>query len=218
MEIMVSHRNTDWVIIISLLASAFLVLANFVNSLRARKLLSIVISVGGDEIALSYNPGKRVFSVDLLLLLASVLSMPLAIIASKFILIDSVRPLLLFGWAEYLRMALLTVLLLVFKNLMASIIGWVFSLQEELIQAQSIFLAHFNWISILTALMSLLVYFGPWPLTSAWLLAIVLLLGLLIAIFKTSLYTFRIGLPFSYFILYLCALEIIPISYLLFLV
>ena len=215
---MVSHRSSDWVIIIGLLASAFLVLANLINSLRVRQLLSLVTGVGGDETALSFRPGKRVFSADLMLLLASVVSMPLAIIATKFIFSNSLRPLLLFGWAEYLRMALLTMLLLVFKNLMASIIGWVFSLQEELIQAQNIFLAHFNWISILAALISFLVYFSPWPLASAWLLVIVLLLGLLIAIFKTTAYTFRLGLPFTYFILYLCALEIIPISYLLFLV
>jgi hypothetical protein len=218
MEIMVSHRSSDWVVIIGLLASAFLVLANLVNRPRVRQLLSLVISVGGDEAALSFQPGKRVFSADLLLLLASLASMPLAIIATKFVFSDNLRPLLLFGWAEYLRMALLTMLLLVFKNLMASIIGWVFSLQEELIQAQNIFLAHFNWISISAALISFLVYFSPWPLASAWLLVIVLLLGLLIAILKTTAYTFRLGLPFTYFILYLCALEIIPISYLLFLV
>jgi hypothetical protein len=218
MEIMVSHRSSDWVIIIGLLASALLVLANLVNSLRVRQLLSLVTDVGGDETALSFHSDKRVFSADLMLLLASVASMPLAIIATKFIFSDRLRPLLLFGWAEYLRMTLLIALLLVFKNLLASIIGWVFSLQEELILAQNIFLAHFNWISILGALISFLVYFSPWPLVSAWLLVIVLLIGLLIAIFKTTAYTFRLGLPFTYFILYLCALEIIPISYLLFLV
>ena len=215
---MVSHRSSDWVIIIGLLASVLLVLANLVNSLRVRQLLSLVTDVGGDETALSFHSDKRVFSADLMLLLASVVSMPLAIIATKFIFSDSLRPLLLFGWAEYLRMTLLIALLLVFKNLLASIIGWVFGLQEELIQAQNIFLAHFNWISILAAFISFLVYFSPWPLVSAWLLVIVLLIGLLIAIFKTTAYTFRIGLPFTYFILYLCALEIIPISYLLFLV
>lgn len=218
MEILVNERSTDWVIIISIIASTFLVLANFVDSSRTRQLLGIFFKSGGDDLALSYNQAKRGLTTDVFLLIAAVSSLPLAIIATKLISGTSLKTLFLFGWAEYLRMVLLTALILVFKNLMASIIGWVFSLQEELIQAQNIFLAHFNWVALLTAILSLSVYFGPWPIISSWLLIIFLILGLLLATIKTSLYTFRIGIPITYFILYLCALEIIPISYLLFLV
>ncbi len=218
MENLVNGRSTDWVIIISLLAGTFLVLANFINRLRTRQLLSLFFSAGGDELALSFNQDKRSVSTDALMLIAAVTGLPLAIIATKLILAANLNTFYLFGWAEYLRMVLLTATFLVFKSFMASIIGWVFSFQEELIVAQNIFLAHFNWVALSTALLSLLVYFGPWPVYAAWLLIVVLLLGLLVAIFKTSVYTFRIGVPITYFILYLCALEIIPISYLLFLV
>ncbi len=218
MEILVNSRSTDWVIIISILASTFLVLANFVNALRTQKLLLIFFSAGGNDLALSFNQDKRSLSTDALLLISAVSALPLAIIATKLISGTSLSAFFLFGWAEYLRMVLLTTIFLVFKSFMASIIGWVFSFQEELIAAQNIFLAHFNWVALLTALLSLFVYFGPWPILSAWLLIVVLVLGLLVAIFKTSVFTFRIGVPITYFILYLCALEIIPISYLLFLV
>lgn len=218
MEILVNSRSTDWVIIISMLASTFLVLANFVNALRTKKLLLIFFSAGGNDLAISFNQDKRSLSTDALLLISAVSALPLAIIATKLISGTSLSAFFLFGWAEYLRMVLLTTIFLVFKSFMASIIGWVFSFQEELIAAQNIFLAHFNWVALLTALLSLLVYFGPWPIFSAWLLIVVLVLGLLVAIFKTSVFTFRIGVPITYFILYLCALEIIPISYLLFLV
>lgn len=216
MEVVISDRSTDWVVIISLIASAFLVLANFVNSQRTRSLMKILFSIGGDELALSFNQDKPNTATDLLLLLASVTSMPLAIIATKVVFLEN--NLWVFGWAEYLRMMLLTVIFLVFKNLLASIIGWVFSLQEELIKAQNIFLAHFSWLSISAALLSLLVYFSPWPIGAAWLLILLFSLGLLTLILKTSSFTFRIGIPIPYFILYLCALEIIPISYLFFLV
>tara|TARA_R110000868_G_scaffold133607_7_gene345244 strand:- start:1892 stop:2548 length:657 start_codon:yes stop_codon:yes gene_type:complete len=218
MEILVNGRSTDWVIIISILASTFLVLANFVNSLRTKQLLLIFFSAGGNDLALSFNQDKRSLSTDALMLISAVSALPLAIIATKLLSGTSLSAFFLFGWAEYLRMVLLTTIFLVFKSFMASIIGWVFSFQEELIAAQNIFLAHFNWVALLTALLSLLVYFGPWPVFSAWLLIVVLVLGLLVAIFKTSVFTFRIGVPITYFILYLCALEIIPISYLLFLV
>jgi hypothetical protein len=218
MEILVNERSTDWVIIISMLASAFLVLANFVNSNRTRQLLGVLFKSGGDELAITYNQGKRGFSTDTFLLFAALSSLPLSVIATKLISGTSIKSLLLFGWAEYLRMVLLTAVFLVFKNLMASIIGWVFSLQEELIQAQNIFLAHFNWVALFTGVLSLSVYFGPWPIISAWVLIIFLIIGLLVATLKASIYTFRIGIPITYFILYLCSLEIIPISYLLFLV
>lgn len=218
MEILVNGRSTDWVIIISILASTFLVLANFVNALRTKQLLLIFFSAGGNDLALSFNQDKRSLSTDALMLISAVSALPLAIIATKLLSGTSLSAFFLFGWAEYLRMVLLTTIFLVFKSFMASIIGWVFSFQEELIAAQNIFLAHFNWVALLTALLSLLVYFGPWPVFSAWLLIVVLVLGLLVAIFKTSVFTFRIGVPITYFILYLCALEIIPISYLLFLV
>tara|TARA_R110001592_G_scaffold69489_1_gene213168 strand:+ start:28970 stop:29626 length:657 start_codon:yes stop_codon:yes gene_type:complete len=218
MEILVNGRSTDWVIIISILASTFLVLANFVNSLRTKQLLLIFFSAGGNDLALSFNQDKRSLSTDALMLISAVSALPLAIIATKLLSGTSLSAFFLFGWAEYLRMVLLTTIFLVFKSFMASIIGWIFSFQEELIAAQNIFLAHFNWVALLTALLSLLVYFGPWPVFSAWLLIVVLVLGLLVAIFKTSVFTFRIGVPITYFILYLCALEIIPISYLLFLV
>ncbi|PTM05453.1 MAG: hypothetical protein DA405_03915 [Bacteroidetes bacterium] len=218
MEILVNGRSTDWVIIISILASTFLVLANFVNAPRTKQLLIILFSAGGNELALSFNQDKRSLRTDALMLISAVSALPLAIIATKLLSGTSLSAFFLFGWAEYFRMVLLTTVFLVVKSFLASIIGWVFNLQEELIAAQNIFLAHFNWVALSTALLSLLVYFGPWPVFSAWLLIVVLVLGLLVAIFKTSVFTFRIGIPSTYFILYLCALEIIPISYLLFLV
>lgn len=218
MEILVNGRSTDWVIIISILASTFLVLANFVNASRTKQLLIIFFSAGGNDLALSFNQDKRSLSTDALMIISAVSALPLAIIATKLLSGTSLSAFFLFGWAEYLRMVLLTTIFLVFKSFMASIIGWVFNFQEELIAAQNIFLAHFNWVALSAALLSLLVYFGPWPVFSAWLLIVVLLLGLLVAIFKTSVFTFRVGIPITYFILYLCALEIIPISYLLFLV
>lgn len=215
MEIAITSRPTDWVIIISLLSAVLLVWIRSFDTKRMAFFIAFPWQPSAADFALHFNSDHLNYRADRFLLIVGWILSPLLILALRLPFVET--GLQFYGWADYFRVLLLSGFFIVFKLFMASIVGYVFQVQEALIQGQNISLAYFTWLSIFGAFASLAVYFSNLPFSVIYILWFSLSLGLLWVLLRSIAFSFSLGLVASYIILYLCALEIIPLLYLFFL-
>lgn len=212
MEVNLVSRPTDWVIIISLLGAFLLVWIRSFDSKRIALFFNFPWKASAGDFALEFNSDYLNYRADRFLLILAWLLSPLLILALR-LPFDS-DFLQFYSWADYLRVLILAGLFILFKLFMASAIGFVFQVQEELVQGQNLSLAYISWIAVWGAFLSLMVYFTVFSITSAYILWVIVAGGLLLSLFRAILFSFSLNLESSYIILYLCALEIIPLLYL----
>jgi len=211
-EVAITSRPTDWVIIVGLLSAILLVWIRSFDTKRMALFLAFPWQAGASDFALEFNSDHLNYRADRFLLIVAWLISPLLILALKLPFAEGA--LQFYSWADYLRVLVLAGFFIAFKLFMASIIGYVFQVQEALIQGQNLSLAYFSWLAILGAFSSFLVYFSDFPLVVAYALWLALAIGVFWALFRSIAFSFSLGLETSYIILYLCALEIIPLLYL----
>ncbi|HCQ17442.1 MAG TPA: hypothetical protein DIU20_14330 [Cryomorphaceae bacterium] len=107
-------------------------------------------------------------------------------------------------------------LYLILKLLVASAVGYAFEREEEILKGQNLALAHFTWLALVGGALAFVLYFLPLGSWQFYLLVLPLVLVGLIFLIRSVLYCLRIGFNTSYIILYLCALEIVPFSFLIY--
>ena len=207
-----SNRVTDWMIIISLAAGILLILARFIDQARVSELLRFPWQSSAEEFSLQFNSGKVTLNADRLMILSAWILFPLVIVALK--IQGKEESLLLFDWASYFRVLLLSGLYLIFKLLLASAVGYAFEREEESMRGQNLALAHFTWIAILGAPLALISIFVPFGDALYFLVLIPVILTAAVFLFRSVYYSLRSGISSGYIILYLCALEIIPLLFL----
>lgn len=212
MEVEIAARPTDWVIITSLIGAVLLVWIRSFDTKRMALFIAFPWRPAASDFALEFNAEHLNHRADRFLLILAWLLSPLLILALR--LPFDQKALLFYGWDDYIRVLLLAGLFILFKLFMASAIGFVFQVQEALLQGQNLSLAYFSWLAVFGGFASLLVYFGEIPEINAYILWLCVTLGLLLAFIRSILFTFSLKLELSYIILYLCALEIIPLVYL----
>lgn len=118
--------------------------------------------------------------------------------------------------AFLLRAFLLLVGYVFFKALLSSLVGSIFEQGTELIQLQNQFGAYLAWGGIALWLpVTLSLYWPEWRATLNVFLLLLLLITLLLAILQSSVRLLQLRAKVGHIILYLCALEIIPLSYLI---
>lgn len=197
---------------VSLAAGTLLVLARFFNDQRVPEFLRFPWQAQANDFALSFGAGKLALNADRIITLSAWLLFPILVIAFK--IGYSSASLLQFDWASYFRILLLAGIYLVLKLLVASAIGYAFEREEALWKAQNISLAHFAWASIMGGALAFTTYFLPLGTYYFYLLSLPLIAVGLIFLFRVLIFCRQQGFSLSYIILYLCALEIIPLIYL----
>ncbi len=207
-----SDRVTDWVILISLGAGIFLVLARVIDHARVSELLRFPWTAQAEEFSLRFNAGKVKLNADRFMILAAWTLFPLIIVALK--VQGKSEALLLYDLATYFRVLLLSGLYLILKLLLASAVGYAFEREEQTLQGQNLALAHFTWISIVGGPLALLTFFLPLGSGQYYLILIPVVLTAAVFLFRSIYYSLKSGFSPSYIILYLCALEIIPLLFL----
>lgn len=207
-----SQRITDWMILISLAAGTLLVLARFIDRSRVLELLQFPWDGQSEEFSLRFNSGKVKLNADRLLILAAWLLFPLLIVALK--MAGRSEAILLYDWASFFRIFLLSGLYLVLKLLLASAIGYAFEREEASLQSQNLALAHFTWIALIGGFFAFLTFFLPLAKLQFYLVLFLVLIIAVIFLFRNVYYSIKMGFSLSYIILYLCALEIIPLMFL----
>ena len=186
-----SQRITDWMILISLAAGTLLVLARFIDRSRVLELLQFPWHGQSEEFSLRFT---------------------LLIVALK--MEGNSEALLRYDWASFFRIFLLSGLYLVLKLLLASAIGYAFEREEASLQSQNLALAHFTWIALIGGAVAFVTFFLPIAQLQFYLVLILVLIIALIFLFRNVYYSIKMGFSLSYIILYLCALEIIPLMFL----
>lgn len=205
-------RPTDWVIVISLISAVLLVWIRSFDTKRMALFLVFPWQAGAADFALEFNSDHLNYRADRFLLIVAWIISPLLILALRLPFVET--DMQFYGWADYFRVLMLSGFFIVFKLFMASTIGFVFQVQEVLIQGQNLSLAYFSWLAIFGAFTSLAVYFMNLPLNVTYILWFLLGIGVLWVLFRSIAFSFSLGLETSYIILYLCTLEIIPLLYL----
>jgi len=207
-----SDRLTDWMIIISLAAGVLMILARFVDQARVSALFRFPWQAQAEEFSLQFNSGKVNLNADRLLILAGCLLFPLLIIGLK--VQGQMERLLLFDLATYARILLLAGLYLIFKLLLASAVGYAFEREEESMRTQNVALAHFTWIALIGGPLALVSYFLPLGVGPYYLVLLLVSLTAIVFLIRSVYYSLKAGISSGYIILYLCALEIIPLLFL----
>lgn len=207
-----SHRASDWILIISLAAGTLVVLARYFNAVRVNQLLRFPWQSQADEFSLQFNTGKVGLNADRLLIISAWIFFPLLITALK--MKGESAAILNYDWASYFRILLISGLYLILKLLVASAVGYAFEREEEILKGQNLALAHFTWLALVGGALAFVLYFLPLGSWQFYLLVLPLVLVGLIFLIRSVLYCLRIGFNTSYIILYLCALEIIPLFFL----
>lgn len=212
METEVVTRPTDWVIIISIIGAFLLLWIKSFDSKRLALFLVFPWQAAAGDFAAEFNSDHLNYRADRFLLIVAWLLSPLLILALRLPFGDNF--LQFYSWADYSRVLLLSGLFILFKLFMASAIGFVFQSQEVLVQGQNLSLAYSAWLAVFGAFASLLVYFTDYAIVAAYILWVLVAVGLLFSLFRAILFSFSLKLESSYIILYICALEIIPLLYL----
>lgn len=207
-----STRASDWILIVSLAAGTLLVLARFFNAQRVPEFLRFPWQAQANEFALSFGAGKLALNADRIITFSAWLLFPVLVTALK--IGNSTATLLQFDWASYFRILLLAGVYLVLKLLVASAVGYAFEREEVLWKGQNISLAHFAWASIIGGALAFTSYFLPFGSYYFYFLSILLIALSLLFLFRVLIFCRQQGFSLSYIILYLCALEIIPLVYL----
>lgn len=206
------NRPTDWILIICIVAGTLLVLAHYFHPERVKSLLSFPWQNTGDEFSLSFNSGSNLLGVDRVLIIGAWMLFPVLIVALK--MRGQPTAILNYDWASYFGILLLAGLYLVLKLLVASAVGYIFDRQEELLKGQNMALAYFCWISFTGGIVSFVFYFLSFLVWPYYLTLAIVLVLLILFVARSAQYTLKLGFHSSYIIVYICALEIIPLSFL----
>jgi len=207
-----NSRASDWILIIIMAAGILLILARYFNAERIPKFFAFPWQAQADEFAMGFNAGKMALNADRILVLIAWIAFPVLITSLKMkgdsaLILD-------YDWASYFRILLLGGLYLVLKLLVSSSVAYAFEREQEIGQAQNIAIAHFTWGSLVGAAMAFLFHYLPASQIYFFLILIPLLLLALLFLFRILTFCLRAGFSLSYIILYLCALEIIPLVFL----
>ena len=212
MEMPVHH--SDWILIILLVSVALVLAARLYNPERFAGFILLPFHVKRKEMELSFNPvvARGLFDVSLSVVSYLVLALAVFVWLHR---VDGEGVPDFSNSAIYFRILLILVLFYLFKNLAGLSVGWVFDQTEEIAKSQNAQLSHRAWLALaLIPLLSLSVFnlnhYDIWW----WLTSVLTLAGLIMSLYFSFLQLWRIGVSSYYKIIYLCALEITPLIFL----
>ena len=212
----IATRSTDWVLLVLAFITITVVIAKVSETERTVYFLGLPFRVQSSEWAANFNPILSKKLSDALLGLAAILTLALAaLLITRFWRGEQT---LASDFLPFLKMVFTLIGIFLGKTLLGSFIAAVFDVQEQITAAQNINLAYLSWLLVPILPLVLATLFLNWQTAFfAQLLLVVVLVGLAIMMWHTARAIINVSPILSYNIFYLCALEIIPIIYLIFL-
>lgn len=209
-----AERNTDWVLLVMGFSFILLIIARIYDRDRVRDIFRLPWHVNSAEIASAYNPIQSRRLADFMLSLAALLVTGLAVYLVKQAL--HLAALEAEGWHLYARILFILLIFTLFKSLIGALVGAIFQVAEPINISQNRFFAYLAWLLMpLFPLVLFLTYSPFFTLPLAYMVLIIIGGGLLLALLKTAQTIIAVTPKISYNILYLCALEITPVAYLI---
>lgn len=207
------QRNTDWILAILVLSFLAFVVARINAPERVREFVRLPWHVKSAEIASNFNPIQSKRLADFLLSFAALLISALTIYLLRQVWHS--QPIKADGWHIVARIVLILAVFILFKSLLGALVGSVFQLTEPIAASQNRFFAYFSWLALpFFPLATVLTYQPIFNTVLAYALIVLAVLGIILALFRTAEIIMKLPPKIGYNILYLCALEIIPIMYL----
>lgn len=202
-------------LVLLLISVAFVLTGRFFNKERFYIFLRLPYHVKGGEVASAYNPARVAFNHDYFNGLGAILAITLGIYwlhsyDREIMAPDYEGPL------SFLRIALVVLVFLLVKNMLSALVGFVFSSQEKIIVAQNRGFAYLAWVLVPLLPLLLLAFYLPFGnQVFFYMIYGILVAGYLYSTLQAMAEIWKLPAPAYYKILYLCALEIIPLLFLL---
>jgi len=209
----IATRSTDWVLLVLVLIAVLVVLAKLAQTDRTNFFLLLPFRVQANEWAANFNPIQSKKLSDSLLSLSAILTLALAALLIKRFWLGEQS--LGQDFLPYLKIVFTLIIIFLGKTLLGSLIAAVFDVQARVTAVQNINFAYFSWM--LLPLYPLVVgcIFLSWePTVFAKALIVLCALGIILTLWNTARAALQIGVYLSYNIFYLCALEIVPVMFL----
>ncbi len=211
MELPVHH--TDWLLGVLLLSFIMMIAVRLYNAKRLKDFAILPFHSRRRDLEESFNPVPGKGFVDLSLSLNSTL----VITITCFLLLHPYRgkfP-LLEDWTVFLMLLFALMIFFLFKNFMGLLVGWVFNKSDEIAAAQNINLAYRTWLGILLLPLCIVAVFfhQAYPVMYFMLLTVVGV-GYFLAFQFSAIRIWSMGVLPYYKLLYICALEITPLIFL----
>lgn len=209
-------RPTDIVLVVLMLVAFILLLARWRHPLRTEQLQKLLWHPKREEVSANFKPLQSGHFSDLLSAIAGSLIVSLSLVVLHSGSFHMALPHL--DVFLTLRIFLVFNAIVILKLALGSFVAWVFQHQETVQTGQNIFLAYLTWLMWPLSVGLLLYSFLPfWPQLGYFILLVGLLLGLLLAVYRSFEIIILLPIPKAYLFFYLCALEIVPLLYLVYL-
>lgn len=210
----IGYHHTDWLLILLFVAVGILMAARLYNAQRLKDFALLPFHSRRKDLEANFNPVPGKGFVDLSLSLNSTLVITL----SCFLLLHPYQghfP-LLSDWTLFLLLLFAFMIFFLFKNFMGLIVGWIFNRSEEITASQNVNLAYRTWLGILLLPVCILTVFvhQAYPVFY-YILLILLSTGYFFAFQFSAIRIWEMEVLPYYKILYLCALEITPLIFLI---
>ncbi len=211
MELPIHH--TDWLLGVLLLSFVIMIAVRLYNFGRLKDFSILPFHSRRRDLEESFNPVPGKGFVDFSLSLNSTLVITIAC----FLLLHPYRgqfPLLA-DWTVFLMLLFALMIFFLFKNFMGLLVGWIFNKSDEIAAAQNINLAYRTWMGILLLpLCTVAVFFHQAYPVLYFVLLIAVSVGYILAFQFSAIRIWSMGVLPYYKLLYLCALEITPLIFL----
>lgn len=197
-------------------ALILLTTARWIAPQRVLVFLKLPFLSRAGQFASHFNPFEFKKGADFLLALAGLVGLSTAITVMR---LEGLALWPVVSWLSFFKVFFWLSAYLLFRNAVGALAGTLFSVEAEVRAVQNRFIAFFSWMGLLVLIPAMLMCLYPgWSQIYLNTGLVLMALGLTVTLIYTTLQVIRIPPNFGYNILYLCALEIIPLLYLIYII
>lgn len=208
-----SAHYTDWILILLASCALMLLASKITEQKRFFIFLTLPFHTKKMEVLSAFTPFNGIKRFETLLSLHSYLLISFGI----FILsqhLGTGKP--NYGYfVGYVRICFFVLLFYLGKALINAFLEWIYDHPAQIALAGNLSLGYRIWSSIfLLPLAFFCIFFSDVELIFVWAIGIFLAASYILSVFQSNLILWQIPTPFYYKFFYICALEIIPILFL----
>lgn len=206
-------HHTDWLLLVLFFSAALVLVARVYDVKKFRVFALLPFRSTDSRDVISFRPlSRNLFDVSMAFNSYVIWAVALVLLGVGY---GSVNPDLSL-WPQFLRVFFMLVGFFLVRDLVQLVIGWVYGALENVVVAQNRHLAHRSWAGIyLLPLVFIVVFFKNFFVVGWWLLAPFLAGAYLFTVYKSGSAIWQMPVSLYYKFLYLCALEIVPVFFLL---
>lgn len=210
---LITH-HTDWIFVLLLASVSMLLIAKFSAPKRFSVFLNLPIHTKKIEFIEEFKPFQGLRRFETLLSVNSyiLLSMGLFVMQKA----QGKEPIFFSNYLDFIRVLMFLTLFFLSKALINALLDWLYEHNGALAFATNVHLSYRIWMSFFLLPLIVLVVFLP---SASFVLSIVLGVFMLVSYIQSTIQSnlnlWKIATPSYFKILYICALEMMPILFLI---